>query len=561
MGRTLSSLSEECGRFWLAYEILMQLTGRSTGSVARLIIGALACFGATEASAQLRIVSYNTLTGENPGVQTARPTAATVLEAIGLQSVNGITKPIDVMLLQEQYTTEISTQSFVDVLNSIYGAGTYARSTVNALTSHSERLGGAPAMLYNTQTVSLIAEQRFGTVNGSNQARSAMRYQLRPVGYDATADFYAYSNHYKAGSTTDDKTRRNIEAVAVRNNANALGEGAHLIFAGDFNIQSSGEAMYQTLLAPGAGQANDPLNASETPTGLPVTWLDNSAYRSIHTQNPAGPMDDRFDFQLVSGEMLDGEGMSIIPDSYRAFGNNGTHSLNGAITTGTGASAAVLTALRNNSDHLPVVADYQIPAMMGVELATMPTTVTLGASISVGVTISNIANVAAVIGADELDYTLSVSGDLFGGATGIDFALGGGNVHQVGLNTATPGMKSGVVTVSSISQGAAHALQTFPVSFEVLAPFLAADFDEDGFVDGDDLTTWKTNYGLASGATKTNGDANLDGVVDGADFLLWQRQFNAAGNVLASSSVPEPGAATMLVAGFALLFQRRRVSI
>lgn len=522
---------------------------------------ALACApllcGLSSAHAQLRIVSYNTLTGANPGVQTARPTAATVLEAIGLEAVNGIAKPIDVMLLQEQFSTEISTQSFVDVLNSIYGAGTYARSTVNALTSDFERRGGAPAMLYNTQTVTLIAEQRFGTVNGSNQARSAMRYQLRPVGYDASADFYAYSNHYKAGSTTNDKTRRNIEAVAVRNNANALGEGAHLIFAGDYNIQSSGEAMYQTLLAAGAGQANDPLNASEV-AGQPVTWLDNNAYRSIHTQNPAGPMDDRFDFQLVSGEMLDGEGMSIIPGSYRAFGNNGTHSLNGAITTGSGASATVLNALRQNSDHLPVVADYQLPAKMGVEFVATPPIVTTGASISLDVTISNIANVVAVNGADELDYTLSVAGDLFGGATGIDFALGGGNAHQVTLDTATLGVKSGVITVSSSSQGAANSLVTIPVSYQVIAEFLAADFDENGYVDGDDLATWKTNFGLASGATKELGDANLDGTIDGSDFLLWQRQFTAAGASPAAVGVPEPASAVLLCCGALGLALRRR---
>ncbi len=527
-----------------------------------LWLAALACTPllgwANLAHAQLRIVSYNTLTAENPGVQTARPTAATVLEAIGLQSVNGVAKPIDVMLLQEQYTTEISTQSFVDVLNSIYGEGTYARSTVNALASDfSLRRGGGPAMLYNTQTVQLIAESRFGTVNGSNQARSSMRYQLRPVGYDASADFYAYSDHYKAGDTTDDKTRRNIEAVAVRNNANALGEGAHLIFAGDFNIQSSGEAMFQTLVAPGAGQANDPLNASGTP-GSPVTWRDNTAYKSIHTQDPDGPMDDRFDFQLVSGEMLDGEGMSIIPNSYRTFGNNGTHSLNGAITSGSGASATVLSALRANSDHLPVVADYQLPAKLGVELAVVPPIVTLGASISLDVTVSNIASVVAAIGADELDYTLSVTGDLFGGANGIDFALGGGNVHQVTLNTATPGLKSGVLTVTSSSQGAPNALQTFPVSFEVASPFLAADFDDDGFVDGDDLATWQTNFGLAGGATKSVGDANLDGAIDGADYLLWQQQFNAAGASLASASVPEPAAGAMLLLGMAFVMRRSR---
>ncbi|QDT71519.1 hypothetical protein [Lacipirellula limnantheis] len=510
------------------------------------------------AHGQLRIVSYNTLTAENPGVQTARPTAATVLEAIGLQSVNGIAKPIDVMLLQEQYTTEISTQSFVDVLNGIYGPGTYARSTLNALASDfSLRRGGGPAMLYNTTTVQLINELRFGTVNGSNQARSAMRYQLRPVGYDASADFYAYSDHYKAGDTADDQTRRNIEAVAVRNNANALGEGAHLIFAGDYNIQSSGEAMFQTLVAPGAGQANDPLNASGTP-GSPVTWRDNSAYKAIHTQDPDGPMDDRFDFQLVSGEMLDGEGMSIVLNSYRTFGNNGTHSLNGAITTGSGASAAVLSALRSNSDHLPVVADYQLPAKMGVELAAVPPIVTLGASISLDVTVSNIASVVAAIGADELDYTLSVSGDLFGGAVGIDLALGGGNVHQVTLSTATPGIKSGVLTVTSTSQGAANALQTFPVQFEVAAPFLAADFNENGFVDGVDLATWQTNFGLAEGATKSVGDANLDGAVDGNDYLLWQREFDAAASSVASASVPEPAAAAMVLLGMALVMRRRR---
>ena len=38
-------------------------------------------------------------------------------------------------------------------------------------------------------------------------------------------------------------------------------------------------------------------------------------------------------------------------------------------------------------------------------------------------------HVVAAIAADELDYTLSVSGDLFGGASGVDLALGGGNLH------------------------------------------------------------------------------------------------------------------------------------
>ena len=36
-------------------------------------------------------------------------------------------------------------------------------------------------------------------------------------------------------------------------------------------------------------------------------------------------MDDRFDFQLVSGEFLDGQGLNYIGNSYHSFGNNGYH--------------------------------------------------------------------------------------------------------------------------------------------------------------------------------------------------------------------------------------------
>ena len=551
----------------------MFLSGRLPRIASVLCAVVIAYSFAETANAQLRIVTYNTATGQNPGTQTARPETATVLQAIGAELVGGIAKPIDVLILQEQFSMQVTTQSFVDMLNGIYGAGVYARSTINGSTSDSQGRAGRPGLVYNTQTVQFLGEIAFGNVGGNDgtngnpaqQPRSTLRYQLRPVDYDSSADFYVYNSHYKSDTGTGNNNRRLVEAQSIRANSDALGEGTHAIYAGDYNIQSSSQTMYQHLLSLGAGQAFDPISS-------PGSWSSNSSFTSIHTQSPVnssqfsgqttGGVDDRFDFQLVTGEMLDNEGMSYIPGSYRAFGNNGTHNCCGSdINTGTGAAPNVLLALMKSSDHLPVVADYQLPAMMGVEVAAMPTTVTLGASITVGITISNIANVVAVNGADELDYTLSVSGDLFGGATGSDFAFGGGNVHQVGLNTATPGVKSGVITVSSTSQGAAHALQTFPVSFEVLAPFLVADFDENGFVDGDDLATWKMNFGLASGATKTTGDANLDGFVDGADFLLWQRQFNAASSEVASSSVPEPTAGVLLVVGFAMLFQRRRGSV
>jgi hypothetical protein len=527
---------------------------------------------ADAATAQLRIVTYNASGAPRTGMDV-------VLTAIGEEVKNGIAKPIDVLLLQEQSrsATLPDTQAFVTLLNSIYaGMGvTYARGAA---------IGGGDttqAIVYRTDTVALQSELAIGVTGSSAQPRQTMQYKLRPVGYDDAAVFYVYNSHYKASTGTDsgaslsNAERRLVEATSIRSSSDALGDGAHVIYAGDHNFYDfdADEPAFGMLTSAGNGQAVDPLNRIGR-------WSNNSQFADVHTQSPTttqryggqvtGGMDDRFDFQLVTSELTDDEGMSYLPGSYRAFGNNGstyngnidaasnTYSFSG-VTSHT--KAQILGALASVTDHLPVVVDYQLPAIMGVQVAALPTTVTLGASISVGITISNIANVVAVNGADELDYTLSVSGDLFGGATGTDFALGGGNLHQIGLDTATPGMKNGVITVSSSSQGAAHALQTFPVSFEVLAPFLAADFDEDGFVDGDDLTTWKSNFGLAGGATKATGDANLDGIVDGADFLLWQQQFNAASGAALFSAVPEPAAGAMLLGAFALLFQRRRGSL
>jgi hypothetical protein len=80
---------------------------------------------------------------------------------------------------------------------------------------------------------------------------------------------------------------------------------------------------------------------------------------------------------------------------------------------------------------------------------------------------NHIANVLTSNGADELDYTLSVSGDLFGNATGTDFALGNANTHQVTLDTSAMGPRNGTITVTSSSQAVANGFFSFPVNFTV----------------------------------------------------------------------------------------------
>ena len=74
----------------------------------------------------------------------------------------------------------------------------------------------------------------------------------------------------------------------------------------------------------------------------------------------------------------------------------------------------------------------------------------------------------------------------------------------------------------------------------------AADFDDDGDVDGIDFLTWQRGTPVPGFATKSEGDANGDGYVNDLDLGIWQDQFGPGGaEAAAVASVPEP--ATLLL--------------
>jgi T5SS/PEP-CTERM-associated repeat protein/autotransporter-associated beta strand protein len=80
----------------------------------------------------------------------------------------------------------------------------------------------------------------------------------------------------------------------------------------------------------------------------------------------------------------------------------------------------------------------------------------------------------------------------------------------------------------------------------VTGSVLDADFDEDGDVDGNDLTKWESGFGMSSAASHTSGDADSDQDVDGRDFLVWQQQTGVAPPV---TSTPEPTATSLIAIG------------
>lgn len=84
------------------------------------------------------------------------------------------------------------------------------------------------------------------------------------------------------------------------------------------------------------------------------------------------------------------------------------------------------------------------------------------------------------------------------------------------------------------------------VVLEVVEASFSADFDNDGDVDGDDLTQWQGDYG------GPGSDADTDGDSDGTDFLAWQRQFGSGvTGVTALETVPE--SSTMILAILSVL--------
>lgn len=303
-----------------------------------------------------------------------------VLEGIGEEPLgaNNNVQPLDILLLQETTSNAITVDPIVSALNTYYGTpGKYARTPTQANQSGSAGFGNGPnSVVYNTQAVQLLAS--VGIVNptgsGNGVYRQVMRYEFAPAGETPTAanEFYIYVSHYKAGDAADDFTDRNKEAQIIRNNANSLGAGARILYVGDYNINGSSDASYQTIVGAGTNQGVDPYN----PTGATgIDWTANS--NNYQKTESATSLSARDDLQVMTSDVYNGTagGLALVSNTYHTFGNNGTTSFHGGTNVGGNTSLDGVVAdggtlisasqlkldLRWASDHLPVVADYTIP--------------------------------------------------------------------------------------------------------------------------------------------------------------------------------------------------------
>jgi endonuclease/exonuclease/phosphatase family metal-dependent hydrolase len=189
--------------------------------------------------------------------------------------------------------------------------------------------------------------------------RDINEFKLKHIASGDTIRFYAV--HLKANSTSQDEQQRAAEVDSLRKVTNLLPGGSNFIILGDFNIYRSGELAYTKLKQVITGNQGHVLDAFN----LTGTW-NNSAYSLYHTQSPrvrqfgggaTGGMDDRFDMILYSEGINSPGGITLIPGSVFAYGNDGNH-YNDSINRppNNAVPQYIANALHYAADHLPVIA-------------------------------------------------------------------------------------------------------------------------------------------------------------------------------------------------------------
>ncbi len=257
-----------------------------------------------------------------------------------------------------------------EMLNAVAPSGvTYVLGTYT--NNNEDVAAGAQALFYRPDTLAEVTSEHADFVTGGG--RQADRWKLQLTCHSGVS-VYIYGNHLMHASGAASEQLRLEGAMVIREDADTLPEGTAVIYAGDMNLYHSEEPAYAHFLSPGPGQAFDPLGTE------PWNCTEDPSAAVKHTQSPrcvqscaltGGCMNDRFDFQLMTDELLDGVGIDYLPGSYRALGNDGQH-CEIAINEGDNfyygdvtRSNALADALHDASDHLPVVVDYEYTTISG----------------------------------------------------------------------------------------------------------------------------------------------------------------------------------------------------
>jgi hypothetical protein len=479
------------------------------------VLGALlAALVPGTALGQVRVMTWNVAR-----MQGSADAVGTVLWHAHRDDRTGWAVPVDLMVFQEVTTGALEVLAPV-VSASAPAGSTYVLATYTTSSTENSS-GGAAALFYRTQSFGEIASGHMDIPTGAG--RSTDRWLMQLGGYSSTAArAYVYGSHLKASQGDANQQLRLSGALAIRANADALGAGVAAIYLGDYNVYSHTEPAFLAMLAAGHGRAVDPFGGG--------TWS-GAAHAILHTQSPrdisagglaGGGLDDRFDLIMTTVQLADGGGLSIIPGTCRSMGNDGNH-YQQAISTGVNnyfpgqpaRSSQLANALFAASDHLPVIADFQVPAHLSASLDPVPPRVIMSAPVTVSARIWNAASVITPVGADALAYSLAPVQHCTASGSGVAPLAPSSATVPVTLATATAGIRNARIAVSSSSEAVE------PPSLELAAPFTVLGPSRPSLVAGADVRVAEIHVPLLVG------DAPVD-----VDVPVWNFNFQALQSTL-----------------------------
>lgn len=300
-----------------------------------ICIAILIIVGNTFGQDTIKVMTYNVLNYPSKISSFRNPHFKTILSSVSP----------DILVVQEMESSTGVSLFLEQALDTTYTAGEFIDGT------------------YDTENALYYKVSKFDFLDNTPIKTALRDISQLTFRHKITSDtLIIFSAHLKASSGSENEQKRLAEVLQLRNVTDQLPIGTNYMMVGDFNFYSSNEPGYQALVdQDNSGYFLDPINKFGT-------WHNSSSYRAIHTQSTrltnladegsTGGLDDRFDFILVSQAVLDPGGITILPDSYKSYGNDGNHFNRAMIEfPNSSVSDEIAEALYYASDHLPVIAD------------------------------------------------------------------------------------------------------------------------------------------------------------------------------------------------------------
>lgn len=319
---------------------------------------------ASNASSQdiIKVMSYNVLNFPFGDMADRQDTLALILEEL---------QP-DLLLLQELKTeaglNQIATES-CSGLDGDYVASTWEPLQSNPTSSWPLQQG----LVYNKEVLGMLEESVILTPYRDVNAFRMFVKDEATTGGDTTY-FNVFVTHLKSSQGSDNEALRNDMAVAFVAALEDFDPGVPAIIAGDFNIYTSDEPAYQTLLDPlNPVVFLDPIDApgawTESSFGMPEVLTQSTRSSQIYGDGAGGGLDDRFDFALLSTHFFDmASPLQFVEGSYTAYGNTGL-CYNGSLIAceeDDDVPPEVTWALYHMSDHLPILFNLETSSPLSI---------------------------------------------------------------------------------------------------------------------------------------------------------------------------------------------------